>query len=335
MAKQETLLTIIVVSYNTKDLTLQTLYSAIQDILASPELAEKCEIIVIDNNSQDDSVAALKKFAKTSSVPIKIITNSKNLGFSAANNQGIDQAAGEYLLLLNSDTLVQAGALQKMVMSFQEIHRAENTAVLSSETGKLDKLGILAASLINWDGTYQPQGGDKPTLFSIFTQMFFLDDLPLLGRFLPSTQHTGKNTKLNKLNSDKLIQKYWVGGTAMMIHRDVIEEIGQLDSNIFMYGEDVEFCMRAKKHHWDVAEHPNAKITHFSSASAGSKNAIIGEFKGYYYIWSKHLPLWQLPILRLILQTGALLRKFVFGTMMKDEKRAAIYAEALQALLKK
>lgn len=332
------LLSIIIVSYNTKELTLEAVRSAVRDINRSPSLIEKAEIIIIDNNSKDDSAAALKHFAKESSVPIRIIINDKNLGFAAANNIGLNKAKGQYLLLLNSDTLVQAGALQKMVVSFESFPAEISSAPLSSERKNINKLGILAASLINWDGTYQAQGGDTPTLFSLKMHMIFLDDLPLIGRFLPSTQHTGRNSRPHSMNSDnpnqRLIKKDWVGGTAMMIRREVIKEIGLLDENIFMYGEDMEFCLRAKNRHWDIAEHPTARITHFQNASSSSKNAIVGEINGYHYIWSKHKPLWQLYPLKMILYFGVIIRIILFDTIAKDKEKAEVYREALRAIPK-
>ena len=155
-----------------------------------------------------------------------------------------------------------------------------------------------------------------------------LDDLPVIGPLLPSTQ------KYSYLPSTTIAQTDWVGGTAMMIRRAVFDEIGTLVENIFMYGEDVEFCMHAKDHHWDVAILTPAKIVHYGSASSTSANALIGEFKGYLYIWSKHKPLWQMPWLKAILQTGALLRSFLFGTILDQKPRAAVYDKILHDVLR-
>ena len=114
----------------------------------------------------------------------------------------------------------------------------------------------------------------------------------------------------------------------MMIRKEVLAEIGLLDNNIFMYGEDVEFCMRARDHKWKVAIQPTARIIHLGSASSSSKNAVIGELKGYIYIWAKHKPLWQLRFAKSIIQIGVRLRIVLFGTMFHDSHRATIYKEA-------
>lgn len=324
------LLTIIVVSYNTQDLTLQALAAVIADLKKSKKLSTSCEIIVVDNHSTDDSVAAIRKQLAQSTIPFEVIVNQTNQGFAQANNQGIAQAKGEYILLLNSDTVVKPGALQELVKTFEQHPIKEAVAHLSPKNNLYDRLGIQAATLLNPDGSEQRQGGSFPNLVSIMVHMLFLDDLPLIGRFLPSTQHTGRNKLLSL--TDQPYPKDWVGGTAMMIRRKVFAETGPLDPQIFMYGEDVEFCLRAKHHHWDIAINPRAKITHYSSASSSSSNAIVGEFKSYLYIWSKHKPLWQLPFLKSILRTGALLRLVIFGIIAQNSQKKRAYQQVLRQI---
>jgi GT2 family glycosyltransferase len=324
------ILSIIIVSYNTRDLTLQTLDSVKENVSSSKLLKAQTEVIVVDNNSSDESVSAVKQWLKKNAIKGQVIANKDNKGFSSANNQGLNQAQGKYVLLLNSDTVVQNEGLEKVVRAFEEHPIQESTAELSSQHGRLDKLGILAATLLNPDKTIQAQGGSFPTLLSLTTHLLLLDDLPLIGRFLPSTQHTGHNARQTlSTDSDDLIQLDWVGGTAMMLRREMIDEIGQLDSNIFMYGEDIEYCMRARDHHWDVAIHPSAQIVHYGSASSTSANAIIGELKSYLYIWAKHKPLTQLPLVRFIIRLGIMLRIGIFGTILGQTEKSRIYKRAL------
>lgn len=274
----------------------------------------------------------LRKLCKESKV--SLIANQKNLGFAQANNQGIERARGKYILLLNSDTIVQSGTLETLVSTFEEAQDNAQTAVTAADRGRLDHLGVLAAELLNADGTPQPQGGSFPTLLTLAGQMLMLDDLPLIGRFIPSTQHTGRRavSSSSQAEVDALQQKDWVAGTAMMVRRETLDEIGLLDPNIFMYGEDVEFCMRAKAHHWDVAIHPRATVIHLGSASSSSSRALVGEAKGYVYIWSKHKPLWQIPLAKALIKTGALARLVVFGTMKRDASRRAAYRQIIREL---
>lgn len=322
-------LSIIIVSYNTKKLTLQTIDSAWKEAQSNKNLSRKTEIIVVDNDSHDGTPQAIRK--KFGSKNIKVIAKKENLGFAGGNNIGIKKAQGKYVVLLNSDTIVQSGSLSQMVATFERFPLDDTTSTLSSQGDKIDRLGILAATLLNPDGTLQPQGGDLPTLWTLFTHMSLFDDLPLIGKFFPSTQHTGfrQSEKLRYHTHDiRLIKRGWIAGTVMMMRREVFDEIGLLDDNIFMYGEDVEFCMRAKHHHWDIAIDPQAKITHFGSASSTSANAVKGEFKSYPYIWSKHKPLWQIPMVKAFLKMGIILRILIF-TLIRDQKRRKIYRDLL------
>lgn len=319
-------LSIIVVSYNTKDLTIQTLKSTIEDIKSSKLLNNNTEIFVVDNNSADDSVEAVKKFTEKTKVPIHLIAKKENLGFAGGNNLAVKKSSGELILFLNSDTIVKQGALESMVKRFEN-----------------QNLGVLASTLLNPDFTLQAQGGNFPSLINLFFHMSMMDDLPLIGKFLPSTQHTGKNSKqssnyefdknlspkIQTFEKDKLVHVDWVAGTAMMLPKKAIDEFGSLDENIFMYGEDVELCLRARNHHYQVAIDPSAQIIHLKSQSSTSENAIRGELRGYLYIYSKHKTNIETEIAKVILQLGVLLRIFVFSYLFKDDYKKQIYENAL------
>jgi GT2 family glycosyltransferase len=324
------LLSIIIVSYNTKALTLQTLESVDAAIRTSTRLKRNTEVFVVDNNSSDDSVRAIKTFAATHPY-VHVLAQKENLGFGKANNLAAAQATGAYLLFLNSDTIVQPNALDELVSAFMAHPVAESTAHLSSYGSTLDRIGIIASQLLNTDGSIQPQGGNFPTLATLFFHMSMLDDLPLIGPLLPSTQHTGRRTQFGTPSST-LVQKDWVGGTALAIRAETAAEIGLFDPAIFMYGEDIELCLRARHHHWDVAIASTSLITHLGSASSTSENAIIGELRGYLYIWSKHKSIWQYSIAKTLLLFGCLLRALLFGTIIKDTERAAVYTNAYHQL---
>lgn len=322
-------LSIIIVSFNTKDLTIQTLSSIAKDLKTSPKLKEETEVIVVDNNSQDGSTEAIQQFSHTVQFPVILIKNNDNPGFASANNTGITRARGVYYLLLNSDTIVQKDALQNMVTFFDE-HPLKSSSVHTTHSTPTDNVGIISASLLYPDRTYQPQGGNFPSLATLLFHMTGLDDMPLIGPLLPSTQHTGKRQLAPSHNH--FIFKDWVGGTAMMIRKEVISEIGLLDDAIFMYGEDIEFCLRAKDHAWDIGELTTAKIIHIQSASSSSANATRGELKSYIYIWSKHKPLWQIPLVKVLLYIGTFLRAFLFGTIVKNKGKADTYREIMKEI---
>ncbi len=335
------LLSVIIVSYNTKQLTMQTLESVYADLDLNHQLARDTEVIVVDNHSTDGSLASLEQFCQ-SHPRCQLIVNNHNRGFAAANNQGLRRARGEIYCLLNSDTVVQRGCLTNLVQVFRDHPLDERTANLTISQDKIDRLGILAATLQSPNGAWQPQGGSFPTLLTLFFHMTMLDDLPLIGAWLPSTQHTGwrasgatqsgAQTAQHELEQADLLKSDWVAGTAMAIRRQVVEEIGYFDEEIFMYGEDIEYCLRAAHHHWDCAIATNSVVTHYGSASSSSSQALIGELKSYLYIWSKHQPLWQLPLARALLRLGCRVRSFLFGTMIGDRERAALYQQALREL---
>lgn len=313
------LLSVIIVSYNTQELTLQTINSVVESTKKSQLLKDALEIIVIDNNSTDNSVPALKSLTAKLTVPLTVIENKRNDGFAKANNLGVEKATGKYIIFLNSDTIVQSKALEKMVQRFENHGR----------------LGILAPALLNSDLTYQPQGGSRPTLLTLFVHMTFLDDIPLIGQFLPSTQQTGKANKLTTDYLDTqtdLISMDWVGGTAMMVSKKALDTFGVLDPNIFMYAEDTEICMRAQNHHYQVAIDPTAKIIHLQNASSSNENAIKGEFSGYIYIFAKHYSSIQTALAKIILQLGAILRIILFSTLIHNQKKAAVYKSLLSDL---
>lgn len=321
------LLSVIIVSYNTQNLTLETIQSVIDSTKNSQLLKNKLEIIVVDNNSHDGSVSALKQLKKTTTVPIHIVENKKNVGFGNANNHALKKATGSHYLFLNSDTIVRENALERMVQRFL----ADNATAQSDEK----RLGVLSPVLLNTDLTYQPQGGSLPSLISLFFHMTMLDDLPFIGKLLPSTQQTGRANQLSLTTLEHyngIIPVGWVGGTALMTTKEAIDTFGPFDQNIFMYGEDVELCIRAKNHNYIVAIDPTAQVIHLQNASSSSENAIRGEYKGYQYIFAKHFSSTIAVLAKILLQYGALIRIFVFKILAPNAQKVTIYTSVLKDL---
>jgi GT2 family glycosyltransferase len=310
-------LSIIIINYKTPDLTLQTIESVYQSLTKKSPLANNLEVIVIDNHSQDESLNRLRQLSYPH---LKIIANQTNAGFGTANNLGFKQATGQYILFLNSDTIVCTGALEKLIAYYQQTWH------------KQKKLGLLAMQLLNPDGSLQPQGGDLPTLLTVATTMFFLDDLPFLRRFLPSVQHTGRRFNAKLVARRSFIRQGWVAGTAVLTRREHLEDYGGWDENIFMYGEDQELAQRFRQHGLKHGILTSARVTHFGSASSSSKNAILGEIKGYLYYFQKYYPPWQLTVLLAILWFALLIRSLVFALIKKDKKRSHIYGSALSLI---
>lgn len=231
------LLSVVVVSYNTKDL-LNTCLRSIKHETKGIDF----EVIVVDNASTDSSKDMLNREFPA----IKTIFNPVNKGFAAANNQGILIASGDYLLLLNSDTEILDGAIQKTV-HFVEKNR---------------EVAIVGCRLLNQDGTLQPSCRSFPTVWNIFTETFFLYLLFKRTRLFGSYYMTW-------FNYDRLQEVDVVIGAFMMIRRAVIDQVGLLDESYFMYSEETDFCLRARRKGYRTYFFPNADVIHVGGGSIG------------------------------------------------------------------
>jgi len=291
-------LSIIIVSYNTK----KVLQDCLQSIKSSQDKLKK-EIIIIDNNSTDGSQALVKKKFPD----YRLIINKTNLGFAKANNIAAKQARGNYLWLLNSDTILKPDTIEKL-LNLAKQHQSD----------------IASCQLLNQDNTIQPQGGFLPKLFTNLTDwMFFIDDIPLVKYFLKPYQQRS----LSFFKKDQ--HPGWLAGTALLIKRDLYQQLKGLDENIFMYGEDVEFCLRTNKQNIKLDYYHQPQLIHLGQASPGSQS-IIGEYQGLKYIFKKHQPAWQYPLLRLLLKIGALLRIIIFAIILRDKQKKQIYEKAFK-----
>jgi len=310
-------LSVIIVSYNTCPLTLQTVRSIMKAVGKKSPLHGDFEIIVVDNDSQDKTVEKLEKLHLSH---LKIINAHENLGFGRANNLGFKYATGQVILFLNSDTIVPAGSLEQVTQFCLERFHAER--------GHKKRLGLVAMNLCNADGSIQPQGGDLPNLWTVAAAMFFLDDLPVLRRCIPSVQHTGRRFNPQTLEDREFVRKGWVGGTAVAVHRDIWTDCGGWDPQIFMYGEDQELCYRMHQEKFYHGILTGAHVTHLGAASSSSAFAIHGELKGYLYFWRKYKNRQQWDGMKLILWLACWLRVVIYA-LKKDQKRVDIYVQGI------
>ncbi|MBP9700217.1 glycosyltransferase family 2 protein [Candidatus Woesebacteria bacterium] len=297
------LVSVIIISYNTKKLTAD----AINAVLAQKGV-ENVEIILVDNNSTDGTVAYLKEKFKSK---IIMIAQSTNHGFAQANNVGISKASGKYLLLLNSDTLMLPGAL----LRFLDVANAN------------PDFGILSPRLLNPDHTYQPQGGQLPTLLNIAAWWLW----PLPGLFPGILPYQNLQDPAN--GTQPIMKTGWVAGTAMLLQRAVVEKIGNLDEHIFMYAEDVDYCVRANRAGFRVGIVWDAEVLHYGSASGSSHHSKVGEIKGLRYVLSKTHSTLHLLLVDLIFVIGALLRYLLFGILKGDTSSRKLYRDIISAVI--
>lgn len=280
-------LSIIIINYKTKQVTADCL----RTIEKSTDKLTK-ELILVDNGSADGSIEYLKKKFPWA----KEYDAGGNLGFAAGNNFGFKKSRGKYVWLLNSDTLLKTTTIQKLY-----------DAALKNNSA------IASCRLLNRDGTIQPQGGYLPDLWRLACWMLFIDDLPLVSSFFPA-YHVNRKSYFKRDQHPG-----WLAGTALLIRTDVYQQLKGLDDKIFMYAEDVEFCLRVKKLGLIPDYFSEPQLTHLGQASGSSRGAILGEYKGLKYIYQKHQSRWQYLLLRVLLKTGAFLRRLIFRNAIYDE----------------
>ncbi len=242
-------LSIIIVNYNVKEF-LQNLIHSIEK--ASTNLTK--EIIIIDNASDDGSVDFIKeKFPQ-----IKLIANQTNLGFGKANNIGLKQATGKYILLINPDTLVAEDTFEKMIQFF--------------ESNK--NIGLAGCKILNPDGTLQLACRRSfPGPWTSFTKVTGLSNL------FPNSKIFARYN-LTYLDENKSYEVDAISGSFMMMRKEVYEKVGGFDEQFFMYGEDLDLCYRIQKAGYKVFYVHSTQIIHYKGES--TKRSSIDETKVFY-----------------------------------------------------
>lgn len=294
-------LSVVIINFKTKDLTLKCLQSIFQ---TKPKV--KFEVWLVDNHSEDDTVELVKR-----NFPwVKIIESDKNVGFAGGNNLALERINSRYSLLLNSDTEIKVNSLDMMVYV--------------ADTKKFD---ILSCKLLNKDGSLQPNGGELPAFWPLFFWLSGLDDI--VGKAKRIFTYHEKNEGYYQGTKEM----GWVGGTAMLIKNDVCNKIGFLDNNIFMYGEDVEFCLRAKRAGFKIGWTDKAVIMHLGGGSSKEPkfNQWKGEFKGLLYIYKKYYGRVSAIAIRFLFYLFILLRIISFAVLGKI-RYAQTYAKVIVSI---
>ncbi|MDD5625873.1 MAG: glycosyltransferase family 2 protein [Patescibacteria group bacterium] len=251
-------ISIIIVNYNAQDWLEDCLRSILK---YSADI--KLEIIVIDNNSTDES----KKFIREKFSTIKLIESDKNSGFGQANNQAAEIATGDILFFLNPDTLIQENIFQKIINAFEQD----------------SKIGIVAPQLVLPDNSLQPWAyGKEEGIMGIIKNKF-------------------KNNLSAHQLANLSAEFDWVSGAALAIRRDIFEKINGFDEKFFMYFEDKDLCLRVKKLDYKIAVLPDAKIIHFGGkSSGGDKQRKKLYYQSQNYFWRKHYGFFKSVLMRLI-----------------------------------
>lgn len=252
-------LSIVIVSYNVRDLLAQCLQSVVCDL--SPE------VFVVDNASSDDSAAMVReKFPA-----VHLIANAENRGFAAANNQAFPLTRGRYVLLLNPDTQVRAGALETL-LRFMDAHTSR-------------RAGACGGKLLYGDGTLQHSAFGFPTLAQVFLDFFPLNwrltNSRLNGRYPANWYARGQPFQIDHpLGADFLVR------------REAAEQVGWLDDQFFIYCEEIDWAMRIKRAGWQIWCVPQAEIVHHAAQStrhAARRDAMFVElWRARWRLFDKH-----------------------------------------------
>ncbi len=253
-------LSIIIVSYNTCDLLLKCLES----IRNMEHKTWNMEIIVVDNGSTDDTLTQVSKFkSQNQNLNLKTIYNKENLGFAKANNIGIKASSGRYILLLNSDTIVFPDTLVSMIQFIDT----------------KPEVGVATCRVELPDGRLDPAcHRGFPTPWASLTYFLGLEKLFSQSRLF-GQYHLGF------LPMDKAHEIDSPTGAFYLVRRKVIESVGLLDEDYFMYGEDLDWSYRIKQAGWKVMYYPYVKIIHLKKQSGRAKDdgEIKEETDKYFY----------------------------------------------------
>lgn len=294
MNTKKPLLSIIVVSYNTESITkrcLQSVYTSLKDT------SFPYEVIVVDNNSKDGSLSMLKKWKTTKNT--HVIENKENAGFGKANNQAAKKASGEYLLLLNSDTVTLDNAIGDLLTFYKKNE---------------DHIHFLGGKLLNSDMSEQPSCGPFYSLPVVFAALFLRGDYWGLTRSSPK----------------KIKETDWVSGACILTKKSYYEDLNGMDEGIFMYMEEIDLLYRAKQRGYRVFFYPEAQFIHAGSASSkGRTYPILQVYRGFLYFYRKHYGPISTFFLRIMLKLKAL-AGVSFGYFLNNQYLKKTYGEALK-----
>ncbi len=236
-------LSICIVSWEVKDHLARCL-----DSIREASLRLEYEVIVVDNASRDGSAPLVRRDYPW----VRLLENSRNLGFAAASNRALKESRGRYLLLLNPDTVLPPGSLEEMV-GFMDAHPVA---------------GAAGGRLLNPDGSGQPSVRAFPSFRSSLEQFTILGDLGFFRR----VRRRYLMELFDYSRPDPVDQPM---GAALFLRREAVEKVGRLDEDFFLYFEEVDLCYRLREAGFEIWYNPACRIVHYgglSSEQAGGES---------------------------------------------------------------
>lgn len=249
MSNKKPILSIIILNYNTGQVTVESVVS-IEESYPKEVVDGEYEVIVADNKSPDNSLELLEKYKKTSKIKFfTILANKENIGFANGNNQAVPFAKGEYVLFLNSDTVMRPHTLPTLI-TFLNKHPDAGAVTCRVE-------------LLNGSPDEAAHRG-FPTPWNAFCHFTGLEKLfphtRLFGGYLQGWEDL---TKIHKVDA--------ISGAFMLLPRHVGEEIGWWDEDYVFYGEDLSMCYEIHKRGYNIYYVPTVSIIHYGGVSSGIK----------------------------------------------------------------
>jgi len=284
----EPVLSVIIISYNTRSVTLDCLRALYADLEQAGPGKTSAEVWVVDNASKDGSAEAVRDAFPA----VRLIENPRNAGFGAANNLAMREARGEFLLLLNSDAFVHPGAARALV-AYLRAH---------------PKAGAVGPRLLNRDDTVQPSCYRFPSPARAWLENLWVSSL------LPAHPVVGD---YRRWAHDEARSVEWVIGACLLVRRAAYEAAGGFDEAFFMYQEETDWQRRMRDAGWDIAFTPSSVVTHLGGASGAAEAAKISAhfFDSLDYYTRKHHGPLGLVSLRLAMVAGAALRTFAWAAV--------------------
>lgn len=271
-------LSIVLVCWNNKDYLIPCLKSIFEGGLRC-----RFNVVVVDNGSTDGS----QEMLHTNYPDVIFIQNDQNVGLGKASNQGIQSTNGRHILLLNNDTLVNSFSLDTMV---EYLDQNPDVAVVGGK-------------LLNPEGTVQSCYNYFPTLieeFLIATR---------LGEFLRSG-YPANITETLEVSVD------WMGSACLMMRREALNEVGLLDEEYFIYGDELDLQYRLKKAGWQMTFLPQATTIHYGGRSMNRWSRRKMVYRGHMLFFRKNYGKFRTLILRIMLSGLSIAKLFIWGIVL-------------------
>ena len=270
---------------------------------------------MVDNNSTDGTVEAVREFAKACPIPVRVIRNIENLGFGKGHNNAAHESQGEYLLLLNTDTIMLNDALATFISSFMALNPPSSDrykSLINRDAGDY-RVHFAGPKLLNANLTPQPSCGPYYSIPVIVGALFMKGDHWGLTRYSP--------VRPQRVD--------WVSGACILTKKHDFLETGGFDENIFMYMEEIDLLHTASKKGMQIWCLPQAHVVHLGSASSNKTYPIFQVYRGFLYLYKKHHSSLELRMVQWLL-CGKAYAAIVAGRLLRRPNLIETYQKALR-----